>query len=57
MTSEDSKLSFVHRRAGHVAVTWEGLTIVWGGCEYGKTGARNEYWAPNEVLCHFEVCV
>ena len=54
MESEQSRLPFVHRRAGHVAVTWKEITIIWGGCEYG--GGDNEYWDPAEVTFHFEVC-
>ena len=52
-TEEDSRIPFVHGRAGHVAVTWKELTLVWGGCEYGGTG--NQYWDPAEVTIHFEV--
>ena len=58
MTSEDSRLPFVHRRAGHVAVTWKEVIIVWGGCEWGEAGApADEYWDPAEVSFHFEVCI
>ena len=54
-TEEDSRIPFVHGRAGHVAVTWKELTLVWGGCEYGEAGTGNEYWDPTEVTFHFEV--
>ena len=52
----DTRLPFVHRRAGHVAVTWKEFTIVWGGCEYAESSSGNEYWDPAEVILHFEVC-
>ena len=56
MEGTNSKLPFVHRRAGHVAVTWREITIVWGGCEYGpEENVHNEYWDPAEVAFHFEV--
>ena len=56
MEGENSRLPFVHRRAGHVAVTWREVTIVWGGCEYGPDeNVHNEYWDPAEVTFHFEV--
>ena len=42
-----SLLSFVHKRAGHVAVTWKDITMIWGG--HMMPPDKND---PIIVYCH-----
>lgn len=50
-------MPFVHNRVGHVAVTWNELTLIWGGynsCSDDDDSSTSKYWDPGTVYYHFE---